>query len=163
MLDEGAYFARYMRLALKQAELAYRAGEVPVGALVVKSDRVLAARRNERERSCDPTAHAEMLAVKDAAAELGCWRLSGCDVFVTLEPCPMCAGALLTARVARVIFGAFDPKQGCCQSVYELTSDPLLGGACRVHGGILEKECAALLNAFFKERRREVPYARPVT
>jgi tRNA(adenine34) deaminase len=144
-----------MYLALEQAKQAYQTGEAPVGAVIAEDNRILAQCHNEREARKDPLAHAELLALREAARMKGDWRLTQCDLYVTLEPCAMCAGALLAARIRRIVFGAYDPKQGCCGSVYLLPMDPELGGACEVSGGVLEKECAALMEAFFKERRRK--------
>ena len=125
-----------------------------MGALVLGPDGVLLARRhNERERRQDPVAHAELLAIRDAAAALGQWRLTGCTVVVTLEPCPMCAGALVAARVARVVFGATDPKAGATGTLYNLCADPRLNHEVEVVPGVLADECSAQLRAFFAGRR----------
>lgn len=143
-----------MRLALRQARLAARRQEVPVGAVVVRGGVVLAQAHNAREHRGDPCAHAEVLALRRAARKLGGWNLHGCELFVTLEPCPMCAGALINARVARVVYAAADKKAGCCGSLYQL-----LGGQSgfnhrpTVTGGVLAEESAALLRAFFAARR----------
>ncbi len=142
-----------MRAALHLARQAEAAGEVPVGAVVLDRGVVVAARHNERERSADPTAHAEMLALRDAAAALGGWRLSEMTVVVTLEPCPMCAGALVAARVARLVFGASDPRAGACGSLYNLCSDPRLNHELPVTGGVRAAECGELLSSFFSEKR----------
>ncbi|MEZ5166029.1 MAG: nucleoside deaminase [Acidimicrobiales bacterium] len=133
--------------------LAAAHGDVPVGALVVVDGRIVARRHNEREAAQDPTAHAELLAVRDAAAATGSWRLDGATVVVTLEPCPMCAGALQQARVARVVFGAADLKAGACGSLYHLGADPRLNHEFAVTHGIRGDECAELLTDFFRERR----------
>lgn len=143
-----------MVLARSEAEAAAAAGDVPVGAVVLGPDgAVLARRHNERELLADPAAHAELLAMRDAAAALGEWRLSGCTVVVTLEPCPMCAGALVAARVARVVFGAADPKAGAVGSLYNLCSDPRLNHEVDVVAGMQAEECAGQLRAFFAGRR----------
>jgi tRNA(adenine34) deaminase len=142
-----------MELALGEARAAVAEGEVPVGAVVLAGDAVVAARHNERERSADPTAHAEMLALRDAAASLGGWRLSEVTVVVTLEPCPMCAGALVAARVGRLVFGATDPRAGACGTLYNLCCDPRLNHELPVTGGVRAAECGALLSSFFSERR----------
>lgn len=142
-----------MGLAIEEARAAIEHGDVPVGALVVVDGSVVARRHNERELSSDPTAHAEMLAVRDAAAALGSWRLEGATVVVTLEPCPMCAGALQQARVARVVYGAADMKAGACGSLYNLGADPRLNHEFDVQHGVRADECAALLSDFFAERR----------
>jgi tRNA(adenine34) deaminase len=142
-----------MKVALAEAAAAASAGEVPVGAVVVSDGVVVARRHNEREQSGDPTAHAEVLALRDAAAHAGRWRLDGCTVYVTLEPCPMCAGALVASRVARLVFGAADPKAGACGSLYNLCSDPRLNHEIDVEPKVLAGPCAALLETFFAARR----------
>jgi tRNA(adenine34) deaminase len=143
-----------MRVALAEAERALQAGEVPVGAVVLVEGRVVAARHNEREARADPTAHAELLALRDAAGVLGRWRLDDATVVVTLEPCPMCAGALVAARVARLVFAAADPKGGACGSLYNLCCDPRLNHELPVVPGVLADEAAALMSGFFAGRRR---------
>jgi tRNA(adenine34) deaminase len=144
-----------MGLALDEAAAARSHADVPVGALVVSADgAVLARRHNERERAGDPTAHAEILALRDAAARLGGWRLDGCLLVVTLEPCPMCAGAALAARIATIAFGAADPKAGACGSLYNLAADPRLNHDIEVLPGVRAEEAAALLRSFFAERRQ---------
>jgi len=141
-------------MALAEASLAPAHGDVPVGAVVVGADgQLLARRHNERERLQDPTAHAEMLALRDAAHAGGRWRLDGTTLVVTLEPCPMCAGALVAARVARVVFGAPDPKAGATGSLYNLCCDPRLNHEVAVRHGVRAADAAALLTGFFTERR----------
>jgi tRNA(adenine34) deaminase len=142
-----------MRLALAEAERALDHGDVPVGALVVVDGRIIASRHNERELRADPTAHAEVLAIADASAALGRWRLDDATVVATLEPCPMCAGALVSARVRRLVFGAADPRAGAAGSLYNLCADPRLNHELPVVAGILAEECGALLVTFFAERR----------
>jgi len=142
-----------MQRAIDQARAALIHGDVPIGAVVLREGEVVAERHNERELSGDPTAHAEILALRDAAAALGRWRLDDCTLVVTLEPCPMCAGAALNARVGRVVFGAADPKAGATGSLYFLASDPRLNHNHPVTHGVLRDECAALLADFFAERR----------
>lgn len=142
-----------MRVALAEAEAAVAHGDVPVGAVVLVGGEVVAARHNERELRRDPTAHAEVLAIRDAAAALGTWRLAGATVVVTLEPCPMCAGALVAARVDRLVFGAADLKAGACGSLYNLCVDPRLNHEVAVVPGVLAAESAALLTGFFGQRR----------
>lgn len=142
-----------MALALAEARAAPAHGDVPVGAVVWHDGDVVARRHNERELTGDPTAHAELLAVRDAAARLGRWRLDGATVAATLEPCPMCAGALQQARVARVIFGADDPKAGALGSLYNLGADPRLNHEFEVVPWVRADECAALLQEFFSELR----------
>ncbi len=143
----------YMRLALAEARDAADRGEVPVGAVLVQSGRLVASRGNERELRHDPTAHAEMLVLRDAAALLGGWRVLDATLYVTLEPCPMCAGALVQARVARLVYGATDPKGGAAGTVLDLTSHPVLNHTVEVTGGILADEAAAILREFFESRR----------
>ena len=138
-----------MTVALAEAERAGAEGEVPVGAVVIAGGRVVARRHNEREARHDPTAHAEVLALRDAAAVLGRWRLSDATVVVTLEPCPMCAGALVAARVGRLVFGAFDPRAGACGSLYNLCVDPRLNHELPVAGGVRADESRVLLESFF--------------
>ena len=142
-----------MALAVAEAGAAPAHGDVPVGAVVWLDGEVVARRHNERELTGDPTAHAEMLALRDAATRLGSWRLPGATVAVTLEPCPMCAGALQQARVARVVFGADDPKAGALGSLYNLGADPRLNHEFEVVPGVRADECAALLRDFFSSRR----------
>jgi len=142
-----------MRLALAQARLAAEVGEVPVGAVVYQGDDVLALAHNLRESRADPTAHAEILALKEAANKVGTWRLDGCTIAVTLEPCPMCAGALINSRIARLIYGTTDPKMGCVDTLYQLCTDTRFNHRLEVAGGILQEECAAVLRYFFQTRR----------
>ncbi len=142
-----------MELALLEAEQAGSRGEVPVGAVVVVDGRVIAAAGNQREADDDPTAHAEILALRQAASELRSWRLSEATVYVTLEPCPMCAGALVAARVRRLVFGAADPKAGSCGSLYNLCVDPRLNHEIEVTGGVCGAEAAELLSTWFTRRR----------
>ena len=142
-----------MREALKLAREAQMAGEVPVGAVVVCKEKIIACARNERETSGDPTAHAEVLALRRAAEALGMWRLEGCTLYVTLEPCPMCAGAIVMAGIDAVFFGAYDPRCGCAGSLYDLPEDASFGRVIPCSGGLLEAECRLALNAFFDLRR----------
>ena len=142
-----------MDLALAQARTAAEDGEVPVGAITLVAGQIVAARHNEREGATDPTAHAEILALRDTAAALGGWRLSEVTLVVTLEPCPMCAGALVAARVRRVVFGASDPRAGACGTLYNLCSDPRLNHELEVTGGVEAAACAALLSSFFAGKR----------
>jgi tRNA(adenine34) deaminase len=142
-----------MTMALDEAAEALRHDDVPVGALVLRDGEVIARRHNERERTGDPTAHAELLALRDAAAVVGSWRLDGLTLVVTLEPCPMCAGALVGARVDRVVFGAADPKAGACGSLYNLGADPRLNHEIEVVAGVRAGEASELLTVFFAERR----------
>jgi tRNA(adenine34) deaminase len=142
-----------MRLALDQAASALAGGDVPIGAVVLDGGgSVLAAAGNEREQAQDPTAHAEILALRAAARALGSWRLTGCTLVVTLEPCTMCAGALVLARIERLVFGAYDPKAGAVASLFDVVRDSRLNHRVDVRGGILEAECGALLTDFFASR-----------
>ena len=142
-----------MELALTQARLAAKEGEVPVGAIALIGGLVVAARHNEREKAADPTAHAEILALRDAATSVGGWRLSELTLVVTLEPCPMCAGALVAARVSRIVFGASDPRAGACGTLYNLCADPRLNHELDVRGGVGAAACGDLLSSFFSEKR----------
>ena len=142
-----------MRLALDEARAVGEAGDVPIGAVVARGEEVLGRAGNARERDQDPTAHAEVLALRLAAAAAGSWHLEGCTMVVTLEPCAMCSGALVLARVDRLVFGASDPKAGFAGSLGDLVRDPRLNHAAAVTSGVLEDECGALLRAFFAERR----------
>ena len=142
-----------MDLALAQAREAATEGEVPVGAVALLDGDVVAARHNERERSGDPTAHAEVLALRDAALAIGGWRLSSVTLVVTLEPCPMCAGALLAARVGHLVFGAVDPRAGACGTLYNLCADPRLNHEVEITAGVRAAECGELLTSFFAEKR----------
>jgi tRNA(adenine34) deaminase len=144
-----------MELALSEARLAGQEGEVPVGAIALIEGKVVAARHNERERAADPTAHAEILALRDAAASVGGWRLSEVTLVVTLEPCPMCAGALVAARVDRIVFGASDPRAGACGTLYNLCADPRLNHELDVKGGVGAAACGDLLSSFFAEKRAD--------
>ncbi len=142
-----------MRLALDLAHEALLAGEVPVGALVVRDGRILSQAYNLREALADPTAHAERLALTLAGRSLGSWRLDGCTIYATLEPCPMCAGAIGQARIDRLVYGAADPQAGACRSLYRLVDDPRLNHRVRITPGILAERCGAILSEFFQERR----------
>ena len=143
-----------MRLALEQARRALEIGDVPVGAVVVRDGAVIASACNEREITGDPTAHAEVLALRAASKAIGDWRLTGTTMFVTLEPCPMCAGALVHARVPRLVYGPQDPRAGAAYSLYNIVQDPRLNHHVEITTGVLEEECAALLRSFFEGKRR---------
>ncbi len=147
--------ADFMRAALEEARAALAEGELPVGCAIVRGGEIIARAHNERERSGDPTAHAEVLAIRRAAGRLGGWRLNGCTLYVTLEPCPMCAGAISQSRLSRLVYGASDPAQGCAGSVYRIPEDPAFSHFCASDGGVLADECRALLEAFFRDRRRK--------
>ncbi len=144
----------YMQLALQQAGAAEAAGEVPIGAVIVHQGRVIGAAHNQRETLHDPTAHAEMLAITQAAGALGDWRLLDCGLYVTLEPCPMCAGAIVNARIPLVVYGAPDPKAGAVHSLYQLLNDPRLNHRCEVLAGVLDVQCSAVLTEFFRRQRQ---------
>lgn len=150
MVDEHE---RYMQIALREAEAAREAGEVPVGAVVVREGRVIGRGHNLREQLADPTAHAEMLAITAAATELGDWRLTGCTLYVTLEPCPMCAGAIVLARLDRVVYGAEDPGFGACGSLYSITTDARTNHQVEMVSGVCADACSEILRAFFRTQR----------
>jgi tRNA(adenine34) deaminase len=147
-------FNHYMQLALQEAEAAAAENEVPVGAVIVHSERrVIASDHNRREQLRDPTAHAEMLAITQAAEALGSWRLDDCTLYVTLEPCPMCAGAIVQARIPKVVYGADDPKSGAVQSLFKLLNDTRLNHQCSVVSGVLAEPCGNVLSRFFQRQR----------
>lgn len=140
----------FMTEALAEARLALEAGELPIGCVIVRDGVIVGRGHNRRERDNDPTGHAEIAAMRDAAKCLNDWRLNGCDMYVTLEPCPMCAGAISQARISNLFFGAYDPEKGCAGSIYRIPEDPAFGHFCRSTGGIMEEECKALIDEFFK-------------
>lgn len=144
---------RWMRVALEEARAAFDEGEVPVGAIIVHDGRIIAAAHNQRETLNDPTAHAEMIAITQAAEQLGSWRLLDCTLYVTLEPCPMCAGAIVQARLPTVVYGTVDPKGGACHTLYQITQDSRLNHQCQVLGGVLKDECRMILQEFFAQQR----------
>ncbi len=144
----------YMRLALAEAQAALEDDEVPVGAVIVQGERVIAAAHNQREQLSDPTAHAEMIAITQAATALADWRLEGCTLYVTLEPCIMCSGAILQARIPVVVYGATDPKAGAVQTLFHLLGDNRLNHRCQVVPGILAQPCGEILSRFFQDQRR---------
>lgn len=144
---------RYMQQALQEAHRAADQGEAPIGAVIVHQARVVAAAHNLREQLRDPTAHAEMIAITQAAEALGGWRLEGCTLYVTLEPCPMCAGAIVQARIPHVVYGAADPKAGAVDSLFALLNDKRLNHRCEVTAGVLAEECGQVLTDFFRARR----------
>ena len=143
----------WMLQALHEAEKAYEADEIPVGAVVVYEDRIIGRGYNQREQLNDPTAHAEIIAITAAANTLEDWRLNNCTLFVTKEPCPMCAGAIVNARLKMVIFGCYDEEAGCCGSLYQLCGDPRFKTKVSVKGGVLEKQSISLIQDFFKVQR----------
>ncbi len=149
------FHVMHMEMALEEARLAVQEDEVPVGAVIVSlSGGVLARAHNQREQLKDPTAHAEMIAITQAAASLQSWRLVNCLLYVTLEPCPMCAGAIVQARLPWVVYGAADPKAGACETLFRLTSDPRLNHRARHVAGVLADRCAAILSEFFLGKRK---------
>ena len=145
----------HMEMALEEAARGVSLDEVPIGAVIVHSEKgVIARAHNQRERLQDPTAHAEMIAITEAARTLGSWRLEEAVLYVTLEPCPMCAGAIVQARLPLVVYGAADAKAGACHTLYQITSDPRLNHRCQVIGGVLADRCAMILTEFFTAKRR---------
>ena len=144
---------RFMRLALQEARAASDDGDVPIGAVVVRAGRIIGRGHNQREKLNDPTAHAEMIALTAASAFVGSWRLEGCTLYVTLEPCPMCAGATVLARLERLVFGAVDPKAGACGSLYRIPTDERLNHQVEVTAGVLAEDCGVMLQQFFGRQR----------
>ena len=143
----------WMKQALIQAQKAFEAEEIPIGAIVVHNGKIIGRGYNQREQLNDPTAHAEIIAITAAANTIGDWRLNNCSLYVTKEPCPMCAGAIINSRLEMVIFGTYDEEAGCCGSLYQLCGDPRFKTKVAVKGGILEKESLSLIQDFFKVRR----------
>lgn len=156
--DDAVFMEEALALARKAAEL----GEVPVGAVVVRDGRIIGRGYNRRETWNDPTAHAEMIAIRQASVRTGAWRLTGATMYVTIEPCPMCAGALVLARIDRLVYGAADPKTGATGTLYNIVQDPRLNHRMDVVAGVLEDECRDVMQRFFRERRRRRPTERPV-
>ncbi len=146
---------RYMRMAIDQAYIAEENGDVPIGCVIVHENRVIAKAYNQREQLQDPTAHAEIIALTQAAEYIGNWRLHGCTIYVTLEPCPMCAGALVLGRLDRLVYGTDDPKTGAVESLYNIVQDNRLNHRLQVTAGTLQQDCKAQLQAFFQRRRQE--------
>lgn len=147
--------ARYMKMAIDQAFIAEENGDVPIGCVIVHENRVIAKAYNQREQLHDPTAHAEIIALTQAAEAIGNWRLHGCTIYVTLEPCPMCAGALVLGRLDRLVYGTDDPKTGAVHSLYNIVQDDRLNHRLEVTAGVLREDCRTQLQAFFKRRREE--------
>ena len=141
-------------MAIEQAGIAEENGDVPIGAVIVYKNQIIAKAYNQRQQLNDPTAHAEIIALTQAAAFMESWRLNGCTIYVTLEPCPMCAGALVLSRMDRLVFGCDDPKSGACGSLYNIVEDTRLNHRLKVTVGVLNKECSEQLQNFFKQRRR---------
>jgi len=146
---------RFMKLAIEQAGIAQENGDVPIGAVIVYKEQIIGKAYNQREQLQDPTAHAEIIALTQAAAALENWHLNGCTMYVTLEPCPMCAGALVLSRMDRLVFGCADPKTGACGSIYNIVQDNRLNHRLEITTGVLANECSALLQEFFAHRREE--------
>lgn len=153
--DKSSIDEQYMRIAIDQAKIAEENGDVPIGAVIVHNNTIIAKAYNQREQLKDPTAHAEIIALTQAAAALENWHLTGCTMYVTLEPCPMCAGALVLARIDRLVYGCDDPKTGAVKSLYNIVTDGRLNHRLEVTGGVLADECAELLQQFFQKRREE--------
>jgi tRNA(adenine34) deaminase len=151
--DERAQDLTFMQMALEEASRAPAVGEVPIAALIVQNSQVLAQTHNYRELWQDPTAHAEVIAIRAAAIALGTWRLTDTTLYVTVEPCSMCIGAIILARISRVVFGAWDPKAGACGSVFDFTNEPRLNHRVEILGGLLEQESQALIQQFFRQLR----------
>ena len=146
---------RYMRMAIEAARIAEENGDEPIGTVIVHEGRLIAKAYNQREQLQDPTAHAEIIALTQAATALGLWRLHGCTIYVTLEPCPMCAGALVLARLDRLVYGCSDPKTGACGSLYDIVRDGRLNHRLAVTPGVLADDCTRLVQDFFQQRRRD--------
>jgi tRNA(adenine34) deaminase len=146
---------RFIKIAIEEAGIAQENGDVPIGAVIVHNGQIIGKAYNQREQLQDPTAHAEIIALTQAAAALESWRLEGCTIYVTLEPCPMCAGALVLARIERLVYGCDDPKTGAVKSLYNIVTDGRLNHRIEVTGGVLADECSKLLQQFFQKRRSE--------
>ncbi len=146
---------RFMEVAIEQAQIAEENGDVPIGAVIVYKNQIIGKAYNQREQLKDPTAHAEIIALTQAAAFLESWRLNGCTIYVTLEPCPMCAGALVLGRLDRLVYGCDDPKTGACKSLYNIVQDERLNHKLEVTSGVLEEQCREQLQEFFSRRRQE--------
>jgi len=146
---------KWMKLAFREAEKAYERGEVPIGAVVVKNEQIIGRGYNQCESLTDPTAHAEIIAITSATNTIKNWRLENCSLYVTKEPCPMCAGALINSRIDMVIFGMYDEKEGCCGSLYQLCRDPRFKHQLAVKGGVMENSCRLIMQEFFKKQRKK--------
>lgn len=156
MKDENYFMKKAIALAKKAAE----ADEVPVGAVIVKDGKIIARGVNKKERKNCALFHAEIVAIERACRRLGNWYLDGCEMYVTLEPCPMCAGALVNSRLDKLVFGAYDPKSGCCGSVMNITDDERFNHRLQVKGGVMQQECASLLSEFFAAKRQKIKAAK---
>ncbi len=152
-IDPGHPHEYYMQMALAEAKAAFDAREVPVGAVIVRNGAIIASAHNQREMLHDPTAHAEMIAITQAAEAMGDWRLQDCILYVTLEPCPMCAGAIVQSRLPCIVYGTTDPKAGACHSLFNITQDERLNHQTEVTGGVLAEPCKAILQEFFQQQR----------
>ena len=148
-------YEKWMKLAFREAEKAFEADEVPVGAVVVKNEIIIGRGFNQCESLNDPTAHAEIIAITSAANTIKDWRLKDCSLFVTKEPCLMCAGALINSRIPKIIFGMYDEKEGCCGSLYQLCGDPRFGRKTAVMGGVLDNDCLDLIQDYFQMKRKK--------
>lgn len=146
---------RFMQAAIRQAQIAKDNGDVPIGCVIVYEGQIIAKAYNQREQLNDPTAHAEIIGLTQAAEHIGNWRLHGCTIYVTLEPCPMCAGALVLGRLDRLVYGCGDPKTGAVKSLYNITTDDRLNHKLEVESGVLAEECSAMLSDFFAKRRQQ--------
>jgi len=144
---------KFMKAALKEAEKAYKINEVPIGCVIVYDGKIIARAHNRREELNQAYAHAEMLAIKKACSKLKSWRLINCDIYVTVEPCPMCAGAIVNARMRDIYYGAINVRGGSCGTIYNIPSDNVLNHICIIHKGVLENECSKLMSTYFKEKR----------
>ena len=153
ILPTSSNHEHWIKKAIRLAEKAFSEGEVPVGAIVVKDNKIIGRGYNQRESLNDPTAHAEIIAITAASNTINDWRLNGCSIYVTKEPCPMCAGAIINSRLKHLIFGAYDDKKGCCGSLYQLCGDKRLDSITSVKGGVLADECSMILKEFFSSKR----------
>ena len=145
---------QWMRLALDEAMKAYEINEVPIGAIVVKNNRIIGRGYNQRESLNDPTAHAEIIAISSASNTVNDWRLDNSTIYVTKEPCPMCAGAIMNSRISHIYFGMYDEKMGCCGSLYQLCRDPRFNHQSEIKGGVMESDCINLIQSFFRHKRK---------
>ena len=145
-----------MKIALKLAEKAFTQNEIPVGSVIVKENRIIGRGYNQKERLTDPTAHAEIISISAASSTINDWRLNGATIYVSKEPCSMCAGAIINSRISRLVFGAYDDQKGCCGSMYQICGDKRLGSNTVVKGGVLEERCSEILSEFFHLKRKKV-------
>ena len=144
-----------MKIALKLAEKAFTQNEIPVGSVIVKENRIIGRGYNQKERLTDPTAHAEIISISAASSTMNDWRLNGATIYVSKEPCSMCAGAIINSRISRLVFGAYDDQKGCCGSLYQICGDKRLGSNTVVKGGVLEDRCSEILSEFFHLKRKK--------